>query len=186
MRRARICGTSRYESGTSRFSYDRQMIEQVIALKDEADVLLVQRARSFAFERCTAGRRRKYSPVQSLSCMPMMCSSVDLPAPDGPMIETNSPAVMSMATRRRTHVRLAPCAYDFSRLRRAISAVGSSGSVSGAGAAAGREKKAMSEDLTEKRDALVRRQGRGRVVTHASKGRAATPTALDTRQAFGV
>ena len=27
--------------------------------------------------------------------MPRMCSSVDLPAPDGPMIETNSPSLMS-------------------------------------------------------------------------------------------
>jgi hypothetical protein len=35
----------------------------------------------------------KYSPDQALSCMPRMCSSVDFPAPDGPMIETNSPSL---------------------------------------------------------------------------------------------
>ena len=40
----------------------------------------------------------------------MMCSSVDLPAPDGPMIETNSPSLMSTLMRRSTYVRLVPCA----------------------------------------------------------------------------
>src|SRR5262249_59788097 len=47
----------------------------------------------------------------------MMCSKVDLPAPDGPMIDTNSPSLMSSMMRRKTHVRLVPCAYDFSMLR---------------------------------------------------------------------
>src|ERR1700681_1595887 len=53
--------------------------------------------------------------------MPMMCSSVDLPAPDGPMTETNSPSLMSISIRRRTKVRPTPCAYDFSMLRSEIS-----------------------------------------------------------------
>jgi hypothetical protein len=39
-----------------------------------------------------------------------MWSSVDLPAPDGPMIDTNSPSLMSSVTRRNTHVRVVPCA----------------------------------------------------------------------------
>ena len=41
-------------------------------------------------------------PVHALSCIPMMCRSVDLPAPDGPMIETNSPSLMSALIRRST------------------------------------------------------------------------------------
>src|SRR5579871_1588304 len=83
--------------------------------------------------------------------MPMMWSSVDLPAPDGPMMDTNSPSLMSIATRRNTHVRLAPSAYDFSTFRIDTSDSAGPGSVSigrsaGAGAGAGgaeREKKAM-------------------------------------------
>src|SRR5437867_1875874 len=43
-----------------------------------------------------------------------MCRTVDLPAPDGPMTETNSPSLMSTFTRRRTYVRPTPCGYDFS------------------------------------------------------------------------
>src|SRR5260221_2462464 len=64
--------------------------------------------------------------------MPMMCSSVDLPAPDGPMMDTNSPSLMSSAIRRSTQVRLAPSAYDFSRLRSEISASSRVGSRSAA------------------------------------------------------
>src|SRR5262245_49315720 len=55
-----------------------------------------------------------------------MWSSVDLPAPDGPMIETNSPGLMSRAIRRRTKVCPAPTGNDFSTLFSDISgAVGS-------------------------------------------------------------
>src|SRR5258708_40379162 len=53
--------------------------------------------------------------------MPRMWSSVDLPAPDGPMIETNSPSLMSALMRRRTNVRPTPCGYDFSTARREMS-----------------------------------------------------------------
>src|SRR5262245_18368324 len=56
--------------------------------------------------------------------MPRIWSSVDLPAPDGPMIETNSPSLMSALMRRRTNVRPTPCGYDFSTDRRDISNVG--------------------------------------------------------------
>src|SRR5687767_12485983 len=44
----------------------------------------------------------------------MMWSSVDLPAPDGPMIDTNSPGLMSTATRRSTNDWPAPTGNDFS------------------------------------------------------------------------
>src|SRR6188768_3210325 len=53
--------------------------------------------------------------------MPMMWRSVDLPAPDGPIIETNSPSAMSMPTRRSTQVLVGPWAYDFSRSRNEMS-----------------------------------------------------------------
>ena len=59
--------------------------------------------------------------------MPRMWSSVDLPAPDGPMIETNSPGLMSSAMRRRTKVCPAPTGNDFSTpLSDMSGAVGSS------------------------------------------------------------
>src|SRR5687768_9083310 len=78
--------------------------------------------------------------------MPIMCSRVDLPAPEGPMIETNSPSFTSTLIRRSTYVRLVPCAYDFSILRIAMSAVGASASDGASICGAGcdeREKNAM-------------------------------------------
>jgi len=33
--------------------------------------------------------------------MPTMCNNVDFPAPDGPMIDTNSPGLMSRSIRRQ-------------------------------------------------------------------------------------
>src|SRR5579862_1559427 len=58
-----------------------------------------------------------YSPVQALSCMPITCNSVDLPAPEGPMIETNSPSLISTLMRRKTKVLVGPCSKYFSTLR---------------------------------------------------------------------
>src|SRR4030095_15231318 len=63
----------------------------------------------------------EYSPLQALSCMPRMCSSVDLPAPDGPMMETNSPGLMSIAMRLSTKLWPAPTGKDFSTARSDIS-----------------------------------------------------------------
>ena len=45
--------------------------------------------------------------------MPIRCSSVDLPAPDGPMMETNSPSLMSTLMRRSTKVLVGPCSKIF-------------------------------------------------------------------------
>src|SRR5215510_11762914 len=59
----------------------------------------------------------EYSPAHALSCMPRMCSSVDLPAPEGPMMETNSPGLMSSVIRRSTNVCPAPTGNDFSTPR---------------------------------------------------------------------
>src|SRR5687768_11898663 len=86
--------------------------------------------------------------------MPMMWSRVDLPAPEGPMIDTNSPSRMSRLMRRSTHVRLVPCAYDFSRFRRLTSASMAAASdtpaapLSAAGGGVEREKNDMAVDCT--------------------------------------
>src|ERR1051325_1069738 len=55
--------------------------------------------------------------------MPRMASSVDLPAPDGPMKVTNSPSAMSSVMRRKTNVCPAAVLYDFSTSRSEIKGV---------------------------------------------------------------
>src|ERR1043166_10074307 len=52
--------------------------------------------------------------------MPRMCNNVDFPAPDGPMIETNSPGLMSRLIRRKTYVLLGPWENAFSTPRKLI------------------------------------------------------------------
>ena len=52
--------------------------------------------------------------------MPSRCSSVDLPAPEGPMMEMNSPSFTSALMRRSTKVLVGPCSKYFSTLRRTI------------------------------------------------------------------
>src|SRR5437868_11387529 len=52
--------------------------------------------------------------------MPTMCSSVDFPAPDGPIIDTNSPGAISRSIRRSTYVRVGPWGNDFSTPRKLI------------------------------------------------------------------
>jgi len=44
---------------------------------------------------------KRYSPVHPESCIPRTFRSVDLPEPDGPMIETKSPSAMSKVIPRR-------------------------------------------------------------------------------------
>src|ERR1700743_3118343 len=50
----------------------------------------------------------------------MMLSNVDLPAPDGPMIVTNSPGMISSDTRRNKKNLFGPASIDFSRFRNEI------------------------------------------------------------------
>src|SRR5436190_18923040 len=73
-----------------------------------------------------------YSPAHAASCMPRMWRSVDLPAPDGPMIDTNSPGLMSSVMRRSTYVCPGPTGKDFSTAR-----VDMSGVLAGNAAASG-------------------------------------------------
>src|ERR1700722_12204436 len=46
---------------------------------------------------------------------PITCSIVDFPHPDGPMIETNSPGMISMLTPRSAGTSTLPCRYTFHR-----------------------------------------------------------------------
>ena len=58
---------------------DRQIVEQVVLLEDEADVrACCSRARCFCFSACTGWPTKWNSPVQALSSMPRMASSVRL------------------------------------------------------------------------------------------------------------
>src|SRR5438105_1505997 len=64
--------------------------------------------------------------------MPRMASNVDLPAPDGPMMETNSPGLMSNVMRRSTYSLPAGVSKTFSRSLRLISGTPGGGAVGGA------------------------------------------------------
>ena len=73
----------------------RELRQQVMELVDEADVV-----RRTACARRRSGRRRRgrrsmTSPASGCSSSPAICSSVDLPAPDGPTSATISPAATS-------------------------------------------------------------------------------------------
>src|SRR6185312_4587853 len=78
---------------------------------------LFSATRCLWFIACTGWPRKKNSPDHALSSMPRIASNVDLPAPDGPMIETNSPGWISPVIRRSTNVRPAGVSNTFSMLR---------------------------------------------------------------------
>src|SRR5207253_3060906 len=81
---------------------------------------LLSATRSLGFILCTRWSRKRYSPVQSPSSMPSTASRVDFPAPDGPMMETNSPAAMSRVICRRMNSRPFPWEMDLSRFLSSI------------------------------------------------------------------
>jgi hypothetical protein len=80
---------------------DRQVVQEVVALEDEADVLLLEVEPLLLVQPVDVCPRTGTSPVHAESCSPRMLSSVDLPEPDGPMIETKSPSPMSRVIPRR-------------------------------------------------------------------------------------
>src|SRR2546423_8654258 len=85
--------------------------------------------------------------------MPRIESSVDLPAPDGPMIEMTSPGCTSSVMRRSTYMRPAGVSNPFSRFR-----IEMRGPVSGSGSAASfdcveEEKRPMKDSLSVPRTA---------------------------------
>ena len=69
----------------------RQIVDEVVALKHEADIGFVQLVAFLVVQLMNGLTKKKYSPFQALSSMPMILSSEDLPAPEGPMMVTNSP-----------------------------------------------------------------------------------------------
>src|SRR2546423_11690073 len=71
--------------------------------------------RSLCLSLCPPCSSSRYSPVHSPSSMPSTDSSVDLPAPDGPMMVTKSPCAISSETRRNTYWRPPPSGKDLSR-----------------------------------------------------------------------
>src|SRR5688572_24579144 len=73
-----------------------------------------------------------YSPVHAASCIPRIWSSVDLPAPDGPMMDTNSPGLISTVIRRSTYVWPGPAGNAFS-----MPLVEMSGALAGSAVASG-------------------------------------------------
>ena len=66
----------------------------------------IRRARSAASSRsdsaATSCPATRTVPADARSSVPMMCSSVDLPEPDGPTIATSSPACTASETPRST------------------------------------------------------------------------------------
>ncbi len=48
------------------------------------------------------------TPVSGRSSRPIMCSSVDLPEPDAPMSDTNSPSLISIDTPRNARTVVSP------------------------------------------------------------------------------
>ena len=72
----------------------------MIGLKTKPMFCFCRANRFFWSYLCTGSPRNQYSPDQAPSCRPRMCSSVDLPEPDGPMIERKSPCLISRSMLR--------------------------------------------------------------------------------------
>ena len=76
-----------------------EIADQIEALEDEPDLAIADaRALRSAAARRRAGRSARTSPCVGESSSPRIESSVDLPQPDGPPIETYSPRAISTLT----------------------------------------------------------------------------------------
>src|SRR5256885_9526743 len=69
--------------------------------------------RCFSFSVCTPWPRKKYSPSDGSSNMPMTLSKVDFPEPDGPITEMNCPSATRRLMSFRMNVRIPPTEYHF-------------------------------------------------------------------------
>src|SRR5205823_3009243 len=90
---------------------------------------LRMRARARAESVATSSPSSQYRPPLGESRHPRMCISVDLPEPDGPVIETNSPAPMLQSTPRNACTAFSPESYvlvTFSSVIRSRAGAGSS------------------------------------------------------------
>src|SRR5215470_11520346 len=107
----------------SRFSATVRLSSRWYCWKTKPTYRLFSSILSLGFKRSTWWSSSRYSPLHAWSSIPRIERSVDLPAPDGPMIVTNSPASIFRLIRRRTNVWPARVSKDFSMLR--ISIMGS-------------------------------------------------------------
>ena len=64
--------------------------------------------RCFSFSSFTFLSRKEYSPSSKVSSMPITFNKVDLPEPEGPMMETNSPSLIERFISRRRNVLFPP------------------------------------------------------------------------------
>jgi hypothetical protein len=81
----------------------------MVTLEDKAEVLFVKLRTVFLVK---AMDRVVLKII--LARIPIKCSRVDLPAPEGPMMETNSPSFTAKLTRRKTKVLVGPASKYFS------------------------------------------------------------------------
>src|SRR5580765_7961605 len=88
----------RYVRGSSTFSYTFRSPIRLKLWKMNPISRLRTRARSLAGRSATAWPFSQYSPLEAESSRPSIDSSVDLPQPDGPAIDTYSPFATSRLT----------------------------------------------------------------------------------------
>ena len=88
----------------SRFSATVRLSSRWYCWKTKPMCFLFNSMRSFGLISWTAWSKKRYWPVHAWSSIPRIASSVDLPAPEGPITVTNSPGAIFMPIRRRTKV----------------------------------------------------------------------------------
>jgi hypothetical protein len=74
---------------------NRQFVDQIEALEDEADIGLANLGQLAFGQAGDFLAVEDVEPLDGLSSMPITFSKVDLPQPDGPMMATNSPSAIS-------------------------------------------------------------------------------------------
>ncbi len=141
---------------------------------------LLRATRSLCDRRCTACPWNQNSPVQALSSIPMMLSSVDFPAPEGPMIDTNSPGRTSYVMRRSTKVCDDPAWNDFStfRIEMSVAPTRSPLGASGVGIGAGSAREPEKKDFRE----LMNASGSGKREAERERARAVRRRILTDRR----
>ncbi len=101
----------------SRFSSTVRSSIRWYCWKTNPMYFLCSSLRCFTESLCTGSPRKSNSPLHWPSSIPRMASRVDFPAPEGPMMVTNSPGATSKFTWRSTKVFVPPVSYAFSRFR---------------------------------------------------------------------
>jgi hypothetical protein len=84
------------------------IVKQVITLKDESDVLVSQGCPLLAIQLMNRNIVKVVFAAPTLIVHAKNMQQGRLTAPDGPMIETNSPGLISRSIRRKTYVLAGP------------------------------------------------------------------------------